>query len=129
MPVAINPIKKATVKKKLIEGQDAKSATLAAGYAPSSANNATALSSVKQCQAEIINEITSQVTVENVLKEINETRKLANKNKDFSTGLRATELKGKYLAMFTDKTEINSGDDRNVNKLRDDIISRLNNKN
>ncbi len=62
--------------------------------------------SVKICQEEIVEDIKKKITIEYVLKELDRVAKLAEKSDDFSSVIRAKELLGKWLAMFTDKQEI-----------------------
>ena len=52
----INPIRKAIVKNRLIQGDTAKAALLKAGYTPSTAHRSTDVKCVKVCQAEIMTE-------------------------------------------------------------------------
>jgi len=105
----IDPLKKKRLKQGLITGKSAKQATLEAGYSPSTANNATSLSSVKLCQDEILQEWKlSDVTVEQVVKEIDEVRVLALNKGDLNTAGRMSELKGRYLMMFTDKIKVDN---------------------
>lgn len=46
------------------------------------------------------------VTVESVLRNIEETRKLALADCKYQSVLKALEMQGKHLAMFTDKLEV-----------------------
>lgn len=109
MSKQIDKIKYTKLKNSLLNGNTAKQAALDAGYAPSSANNATGLSSVKLCQEEVIAELkASEVTVELVIKRLNEDRELARNKGDIATMTRVDELLGKYLAMFTDKQQVNA---------------------
>ena len=105
MPSTINPIRKALVKKSLLEGVDAKNAQLQAGYSKSYAHNSTNNICVKICQEEILRDIKKQITVEYILSELNRIAKLAEDDKDYSAVIRAKELLGRWLAMFTDKVE------------------------
>ena len=49
-----------------------------------------------------------ELTVEKVLKDIEELRDAAKEDKQFAPALKASELQGKHLKMFTDKHEITS---------------------
>jgi phage terminase small subunit len=48
----------------------------------------------------------NEVTVESVLRNLREIRTMANAKADYSTAARCTELEGKWLAMFTDKQQV-----------------------
>ena len=103
----INPIRKSKVKSKLKSGMNAKQAMIEAGYSVNTAIKSTANKVVKVSQAEIAAELkASDVTVEFVLKRLNEDRELALEKGDLSTATRVDELIGRYIAMFTDKKEV-----------------------
>ncbi len=63
----------------------------------------------------------SKVTVESVLKNLYEDRRLAEAKHDIATMTRVDELIGKYLAMFTDKQQIHS---EVINKTEKDILNK-----
>lgn len=69
MPKQINPIRKARLKKELLEGKSAKQSMIDAGYSVNTAINATQKTVVKDCQLEIKNELTDEKIIEQ-LKEI-----------------------------------------------------------
>ncbi|KKU25283.1 MAG: hypothetical protein UX38_C0032G0009 [Microgenomates group bacterium GW2011_GWC1_46_16] len=107
MPCKINPIRKALLKKGLLDPKKTiKQALLDAGYAQSTAENSSTVSSVRICQAEIERDIKKQITVESVLKSIQNIKSLAIADKDFSTAVRCDELCGRWLAMWRDRLEI-----------------------
>ena len=107
MPKTINPIKKAKVKEALLKGKSKKQAVIDAGYSLNTAINAWRLGVVKVCEEEIEKDFKAHnVTVEQVLKEIELGKELCLKLRDMPTYKALIELKGKHLAMFTDKTEV-----------------------
>ncbi len=100
MPKIVNPIVKQRIKKSLMEGKTDKQAALDGGLTPSSAWAAGQKKIVIECKREIEEDVKKIVTVEFVLKSLlREARKARNS----ADRTRATELLGKYLAMFTDK--------------------------
>src|SRR3990167_564711 len=109
MPCKINPIRKALLKKNLLEYPEKSIAEnlISAGYAPKSAiGKSGAMTVVKVCQKEIVADIKKQITVESVLKSIQNIKSLAIADKDFSTATRCDELCGRWLAMWRDRLEI-----------------------
>src|SRR3990167_10385689 len=107
MPVSINPVRKALLKKGLLDPtKTIKQALLDAGYAQSTAENSSAVSSVKVCQREIEKDIKKLITVDSVLKSIQHIKSLAIADRDFSTATRCDELCGRWLAMWRDRLEI-----------------------
>ena len=109
MPRIVNPVVKRKLKEELYKGTNPVQAQLKAGLKPSYARQSTSNTCVKECLAEIRQELAaSEVTVELVIKRIDECRALAKKKKDYSTVLQCDIALGKYLAMFTDKKEIKS---------------------
>lgn len=124
MPATINPIRKARVKRELLNPHNNISeALIKAGYSEKSARGKSgAMKVVKVCQAEITQELLSaDITVDLIITRLNQDRELAKAKGDISTMTRADELLGKYLAMFVDKTE-------NTTKLviKPDEVSELN---
>ncbi len=84
-----------------------KKAALDAGYAPSSARNATQLQSVQQCRREIAASFRREtITVDYVLAELERAKNLAEKKEDIASYVRVCELLGKYLAMFTERQQV-----------------------
>ena len=115
MPVTIDPLKKAKVKKALKEGKSARQALKDANYKDIYAHRSTLTPVVKICKEELKQEFkASDVTVDSVVKELAKDRELARKKKDYATSTRCTELLGKYIAMFTDKRDITN---KNPDKL------------
>lgn len=108
MSSRINPIRKARVKRELLNPHNNISeALIKAGYSAKSARGKSgAMKVVKVCQAEITKELlAANVTVDLIITRLNEDRELARLKKDIATMTRADELLGKYLAMFVDKSE------------------------
>lgn len=119
----IDKIKYIRVKQSLLNGDTPKQALLDANYSIATAHNATKMSVVKHCQEEIAKELQGVITVEMVLKRIDEDRTNANSKGDFSTALQADIALGKYLAMFTDKQEVTT--DKQDNQFSLDRLSRI----
>lgn len=106
----INEIRKAKVKQAMLQGKPYTQALREGGYTEGSAHKSSVMPVVKVCKAEIEAEFKlSNVTVENVLKRLDYIEELALKKGDFATATRCEELKGKYLAMFTDKVKNEGG--------------------
>ena len=111
MPKTIDPVKIGLVKKAKLKGLTDKAALLEAGYAETTAghNISPYNKLLKTVREQIEREFKlSNVTVEQVLKEIDTVRELAIKCDDLSTAGRMSELKGRYLAMFTDKMKVDN---------------------
>lgn len=106
MPSTINPIRKAILKKNLLAGKSAIESLKASGYTDNYAHRSTTAKCVKVCNAEIQEDIKKKINVDYVLAELERIKKLAEEDKDFSTATRNVELLGKYLTMFTDRTEL-----------------------
>jgi len=106
MPRILTPQRKAVLKKSLLENRGAKQALLDAGFSPITANNSTSVKAVKVCQAEIEQDIKKLITVETVLKSIQNIKSLAIAAEDFSTATRCDELCGRWLAMWRDRLEL-----------------------
>lgn len=102
----IDNIKKIKYKQSRLNGNNICNSLKEAGYSKASAEGKnSALGVVKVCELEIAKEFQGAITVEMVLNRIGEDRNNANSKGDFSTALQADIALGKYLAMFTDKTE------------------------
>lgn len=96
-----------------------------AGYSLSTANQGSrnSLGIVKQCEEEIVKELTeADITVKLIINRLNYDRELAISKQDYATATRVDELLGKYLAMFTDKSEV---ENKNPDKI---VISYTNTK-
>lgn len=127
MPATINPIRKARLKKELLnpDNRSISSALIKAGYAKASAEGKSgAMAVVKVCQAEILRDILKETTVKSVLEELDEIKVLSKQEKDYSTAARCIELKGKHLAMFTDKQEISQAE-KEDNQFSLERLSRI----
>ena len=111
MANTVSKIKVRKVKNGLLQGKTAKQAMLDAGYKETTAgHNISPYNKLLQTvHAEIEREFKlSDVTVEQVIKEIDTIRLLAEKQGDLSTAGRMSELKGRWLAMFTDRKVIDA---------------------
>jgi hypothetical protein len=130
MPSTINPIRKAKVKAALLQGKSARQSLKEAGYPDASVSHSTGMVVVKCSMNEIKDDILSRVTVENVLKELDDCKKLAQEKGDFSTVARCIELKGKYLAMFRDRTVTEEGTfvDQSAESDTNRVLNLLNNQ-
>ncbi len=128
MPATINPIRKARLKKELLNPKNSIiKAMKNSGYADSTAHRSSVNKSVKICMAEIEEEFKLEnVTVDSVLKDLELAKRLciSKKSKDLSSFVRACELVGKYLAMFTDKQEISQAE-KEDNQFSLERLSRL----
>jgi hypothetical protein len=107
MPKSINPIKKAKVKKGLLEGKSLKQAVKDAGYSPKSAINAWRLAVVRCCLEEIKQELQDKftkedITVDAVLKDIEIGKRYSLEIGDMANYKGFCELEGRYLSLFTD---------------------------
>ena len=108
MACTINPIRKALLKKNLLEHPERsiEKNMIMAGYAPNTAVKSGGNKVVKVSQAEILEDIKKQITVESVLKSLEKIKALAIVDKDYSTATRCDELCGRWLAMWRDRLEI-----------------------
>ena len=108
MAKTIDPVRLELYKQARIKGASKEESMIKAGLSPNTAkaqNKSTKLDKVGD--AEILQELKeTDVTVELIIKRLDEDRNLAIKKKDYSTATRVDELLGKYKAMFTDKTEV-----------------------
>lgn len=107
MSKTINIIRKNKVKKALLEGKSGAKALLAGGFSEATARhhaheNVVLKSVIEEIEEEFKAE---KITVEYVLKELERGKELALQKGDIASFIRANELLGKYLAMFTDKTQ------------------------
>lgn len=103
MPATINPVRKAILKKELLNPKNSvKDSLLKAGYSPITAHNSTNVKAVKICQAEIAvtlraADITPDYVIELLAKELSAT--------NAADRLTAIKMLGQFIAMFTDKRE------------------------
>ena len=107
MPATINPIRKALVKQSLLQGKSIRQSLKDAGYSERTAHGHADkdFPVVSACNAEIQADIKKKITVEYVLGQIERIKRLAVSKEDFSTALASVVALGKWLAMFTEKTE------------------------
>ena len=98
----INPIRKELVKQSLLKGNTARQALKDAGLSKTTAEHRVRKDNklLNVARAEILDDIKDRITVEYVL---NNLKKLAETSKNKADRIRANELLGKWLAMFTDK--------------------------
>lgn len=86
-------------------------AALKAGYTKASAGSSANRNLKQPPIAAAINRhlkevyASTELTVESILARLEETRRLALRDKKFGPALKATELQGKYLKMFVDRIE------------------------
>jgi len=106
----IDPLKKAKYKQARKEGLPINQALLAAGYKETTANhknNRKTNQLVKVGDQELIEEFKLEdLTPKSVLASLTRLRALCLKNNKYAEVIRIEELMGKYLAMWTDKTQI-----------------------
>jgi hypothetical protein len=107
MSNVVKKYKLKAVKSDLLKGKTYKQSLLDNGYTENTANMGAENKVIQEALIKINQEIKeSDVTVELVLRRLNEDRELARKKKDTATMTRCDELYGKFLAMFTERTEI-----------------------
>lgn len=107
MPSSINPIKEAKVRRSLLAGKSARQALRDAGYKEGSVSHSTDMPVIKRSMNKIADDIKSKITVEYILNKLN---KEVLEAKNSADRIRATELLGKYLAMFKE-TNLNYNQD------------------
>ena len=119
MAKQIDPIKKERYKRARMEGKAKSRALLEAGYSKATAlHHQDELGVVKCVEAEIREEFKKEdITEEYVLKNL---KKLAETSILKSDQIRANELLGKYLAMFTDKFE-----SKVISSEKQDLLTKL----
>ena len=122
MAKQIDPIKKERYKRARLKGNKSiKQSLIEAGYSLNSAVHSSGLGVVKCIEAEIKEEFKiSDVTVENVLKNLEHIKQLAIQKQDYATAKECEIWKGKHLAMFTDKQEI-----RTITSERQSLLNTL----
>lgn len=115
MPASINPIRKAKVKKSLLEGKSIRQALSDGGYAPATQrgnNNSTKNRLVKTCITEIQQSLrAANITPDWLLKRFDTTQAAAFKTKDFSTALAADIAIAKFVAQIAEKHDIQFSDE------------------
>ena len=105
MPATVNPLKKAIVTRELLKGKSARQALKTAKYSKSAIRQSTHNAVVKQSMKNIMASFDkSVITTDYVLSELEKAKKLCikGKKKDMSSFIRACELLGKYLQMWSD---------------------------
>jgi len=118
----INKVRKAKVKSALKQGKSARQALREAGYSEAAVSHSTHNSVVKHSTAEIIEELrASEVTADLVIMRVNQARDLALAKGDITSVLRADELLGKYIALWTDKKVV---DQRTLTQEDQSILNR-----
>ena len=106
MSKGFNKVKKNIVKQSIMEGKTYKQALLDAGYTPATAYQSSSNGIVKYCLEEIARDFDkAKITPEYVLAGLN---KEAQEAQTASDRIKALELLGKYLAMFTEKQIIDA---------------------
>jgi hypothetical protein len=111
MAKQVNQVKKNIVKQSIMAGKSFKQSLLDAGYALNTAKRSTAYKSVKVSLEEIARSFkATDITPDMVLQDIEHIRLLALESNDLGTAGRMAELKGRYLALFTDKKQVETKD-------------------
>ncbi len=125
-PRKVNPIRKAKYKKSRLRGKSVKQSLLDAGYAKSSAQSCNSnMAVVKLCDDEIARSFKLiELTPEKVLSEIEALQARAIKEGDNATVTKLLDMKGRYLAMFTDKKQIETKDLTDYGKAFTDELMR-----
>ena len=110
MSKRINPTKKFKIKKALLEGKSGSAAMIEAGYSEATANHSLKkMAMYNSVVAEIKASLEAKmVSPEDVLSNLTAIRQLALEKSDLSTAKECEIWIGKYLAMFTDKSEVKS---------------------
>ena len=110
MPKHIDKIRKEMVKSNKYKGYTDKEALLKAGYSKTTAEHHVGdIAVLKRVKEEIMEELRARdVTVDMVIQRLNEDRQLAKAKGDTATMTKVDELLGKYLAMWTEKRQIDA---------------------
>ncbi len=127
MPKGINPIRKARLKASILKHPEKslKAHYLEAGYSEATAgHHVSDMAVLKRVLEELREFDVKEVTIENVLKKIYAGQELCFQKKDYSTYAFLVQLEGKYLAMFTDKTEISQAE-KEDNQFSLERLSRI----
>ena len=117
MSKRINPAKGLKIKKALLEGKSGSRAMIEAGYSEATANHSLKkMAMYNSVVAEIKASLEAKmVSPEDVLSNLTAIRQLALEKSDLSTAKECQIWIGKYLAMFTDKSEVKTTP---VNEIR-----------
>ena len=107
MPKITNPVIISKIRQGILEGKPDSRVLADAGLAKSTAKTQVKRTKIlKVVKSRIAEEFKAEeITVEEVLRRIDEDRMLAQRKGDYSTALQADIALGRYLAMFTDKVK------------------------
>src|SRR3990167_9553064 len=107
MPKITNPVIISKIIQGILEGKPDSIVLADAGLAKSTAKTQVKRTKIlKVVKSRIAEEFKAEeITVEEVLRRIDEDRMLAQRKGDYSTALQADIALGRYLAMFTDKVK------------------------
>ncbi|TXH18931.1 MAG: terminase small subunit, partial [Hyphomicrobiaceae bacterium] len=114
--------------------QNGNQAAIRAGYSPKTANEQAAQLLAKLSIKEYVQSLLDQraeklqLTAEDVLNDILETRKAAAEDGKHSDRLKANELLGKHLKLFTDKSEVTGKDGSPLEMVITKIVKSADNK-
>ena len=110
MSKTIDIIKYNKLKLNRLKSIDKKNSLLNAGFSKATAEHHSGdMSVLKRVDEEILREFkANEISIDMVLKRLNEDRLLAQQKGDISTMVRCDELLGKYLAMFSDRLQTSS---------------------
>ena len=123
MSKQIAPIKYHKVKQALLKGASGSEALLAAGYSKSVANHhLNKMTVYNRVLEDILSEMeTNDITPKKVIANIECIKRLSIQKGDYSNATKCEELKGRWLAMFTDRQQI---DMRVLSKEEQTIIAK-----
>jgi len=121
MPRTTNPLRKAKIKQALLIHPSARKALEAAGATKYVINHSTSDKCVKECIAEIKQEIdANSITLEMIFNNMIEERELAKAKRDISTMHQVSISLSKLKGYWTDKHEVKDTTDQD----RQVILSR-----
>lgn len=111
MPATLPPKQELFVIEYLVDF-NATAAAIRAGYSPKTAQEQSSRlltmpairAAVDEAKAKVVGKV--EITVEKVLRDLEESRVKALESKQFSPAVRASELQGKYLKMFFDGHQV-----------------------
>ena len=126
MPKITNPIVIAKIRRGILEGKPESQVMIEAGLSKETARtNVGDCKIVNTVKNRIIQEIAeSQVTVEGIVKELDEDKAFCKSLQDTSSMVRCTELKGKTIAAFIEKSEV-SQIEKPENQFSLDRLARM----
>ena len=110
MSKQINPLSYQLVKEARKRGLSKSQALIAGKYSEATANHHSHRMSVIKCvDREIEEEYRARdITVDLVIRNLTTVRQLALTKQDYATVVKIDELLGKYIAMFTDKSQVSA---------------------